>query len=115
MVVKFPLGVQYHRFTVEDYHRMIELGILTEEHPLELIEGEVVWKADRRSPQWHGTAHLERYPFTTDEYRRLLDAGLVSPSDRLELREGDWGERMTIGDAHCACVDCCHDILHEVI
>jgi Uma2 family endonuclease len=31
-----------HRFTVEDYHRMVEAGILTEDDPVELIHGEVV-------------------------------------------------------------------------
>jgi Uma2 family endonuclease len=115
MVIKFPPDVQHHRFTVDDYHRMIDLGILTEEHPLELIDGEVVWKANRRSPQWHGTAHIERYPFTADEYRRLLDAGILSPSDRVEVNEGELGERMTIGDAHCTCVDRCQDLLHDTI
>jgi Uma2 family endonuclease len=31
-----------HRFTVEDYHRMVEAGILAEDAPVELIEGEIV-------------------------------------------------------------------------
>jgi Uma2 family endonuclease len=115
MVVKFPPDVQYHQFTVDDYHRMIDLGILTEDHPLELIDGEVVWKANRRSPQWHGTACRERYPFSAEEYGRLLEAGILTPGDRVELSRGERGERMTIGDPHCACVDRCLDILHRAV
>jgi Uma2 family endonuclease len=35
------------RFTVEEYHRMIEAGILTEDEPLELLEGWIVIKMPR--------------------------------------------------------------------
>ncbi|GAB6039387.1 hypothetical protein [Endothiovibrio diazotrophicus] len=33
---------QPHRFTVHDYHRMVDAGILSEDSRVELIEGEVV-------------------------------------------------------------------------
>lgn len=36
--------VARRRFTVEDYHRMLTAGILTEDDRVELIEGEVVEK-----------------------------------------------------------------------
>ncbi len=32
----------HYRFTRAEYHRMVEAGILTEESPVELIEGEIV-------------------------------------------------------------------------
>jgi len=34
-----------HRFTVEDYHRMVESGILTEDYRVELLHGEIVLMA----------------------------------------------------------------------
>lgn len=37
-----PLWI--HRFTVDQYHRMVEVGILSEEDPVELLEGLVVIK-----------------------------------------------------------------------
>ncbi|MDA2936977.1 Uma2 family endonuclease [Acidobacteria bacterium AH-259-A15] len=36
------LAVPHHRFTVEDFYRMAEAGILSEEDRVELIEGEIV-------------------------------------------------------------------------
>jgi len=37
-----PAEVQRHRFTVEEYHRMGETGLLGEDDRVELIDGEVV-------------------------------------------------------------------------
>ncbi len=37
-----PPPVRRHRFSLEDYHRMLEAGILGEEDRVELIEGELV-------------------------------------------------------------------------
>ena len=34
--------LQRHRFTVEEYHRMGEAGVFSEDHRVELIEGEIV-------------------------------------------------------------------------
>jgi Uma2 family endonuclease len=115
MVVRFPQALDYRRFTVDEYHGMIDRGILTEDHPLELIDGEVVYKADRRLPHLLGTAIIERYPFTADEHRRLLEAGIVTPDDRLELGDGDRREWMTIGDLHCACVIRLQNVLPPIV
>jgi Uma2 family endonuclease len=35
-----------HRFSVDEYHRMIEAGILTEDDRMELIDGELIEVAD---------------------------------------------------------------------
>jgi Uma2 family endonuclease len=43
-----PLPVR--RFTVDEYHRMIESGVLQENEPLELLEGWLVPKMTRKPP-----------------------------------------------------------------
>jgi Uma2 family endonuclease len=46
----------FRRFTVAEYHRLIELGVLTEDDNLELIEGYLVLKMSRKPPH-DGTLH----------------------------------------------------------
>jgi Uma2 family endonuclease len=46
----------FRRFTVAEYHRLIELGILTEDDNLELLEGYLVLKMSRNPPH-DGTLH----------------------------------------------------------
>src|SRR5437588_11485444 len=38
------------RFTVEEYHRMIELGILGEDEDVELLAGQITPKMSRNAP-----------------------------------------------------------------
>ena len=37
-----PAGIERHRFDVAEYHRMLEAGVLSEDHRVELIGGEIV-------------------------------------------------------------------------
>lgn len=37
-----PAGIKRHRFTAEEYHRMVEVGLLREDARVELIGGEIV-------------------------------------------------------------------------
>lgn len=37
-----PAEITRHRFTVEEYHKMAEAGVLSEDDRVELIEGEIV-------------------------------------------------------------------------
>jgi Uma2 family endonuclease len=52
------LGSQagFRRFTVDEYHRLIEMGFLTEDDNLELLEGYLVHKMTRNPPH-DGTLH----------------------------------------------------------
>src|SRR5204863_6593776 len=60
------LGVMagFRRFSVAEYHRLTELGILTEDDNLELIEGYLVLKMSRNPPH-DGTLHRALKRLTT--------------------------------------------------
>src|SRR6516164_9432801 len=59
----------FRRFSVAEYHRLIELGILTEDDNLELLEGYLVHKMSRNPP--HDSA-IQKGNRT---WLRLLPAG----------------------------------------
>lgn len=51
-------------FTVDEYHRMIQVGVLTESSPVELLGGWIVHKAPR-SPLHDGTVHAAQEALRT--------------------------------------------------
>ena len=68
------------RFTVEEYHRMAEVGILTDEDRVELIDGEIV----KMTPI--GARHAWCVLFLTEFFvKNLADRALVSPQGPLRL------------------------------
>jgi Uma2 family endonuclease len=76
------LLVERRRFTRQEYHTMIRAGILSEDDPVELLEGEVV----RQMPT--GSSHAG----TVKRLNRLLsrlvgEAAIVSVQDPLALGE----------------------------
>lgn len=50
-----PVLLNYYlmrKFSVDEYHRMIQTGILTEDDPVELLEGWIVLKMPRNPPHY---------------------------------------------------------------
>src|SRR5947207_14110936 len=59
------LGTQagFRRFSVPEYHRLTEIGVLTEDDNLELIEGYLVLKMSRNPPH-DGTIQIDSQAFS---------------------------------------------------
>ena len=60
-----------HKFTVEEYHRMAEAGILSEDDRVELIEGEIVEMAPI------GSRHAGTVDFLADFFFRHVGEGVL--------------------------------------
>jgi len=80
-------------FTVDEYYRMAEVGILPAEGRMELIEGVI----------YEGAGMRRR--FTVDDLQRMVEAGILHEDERVELIGGEVVEMMAIGHRHAACVN----------
>ena len=90
---------RHRRFSLAEYERMIELGILTSRDKCELIRGKILeknWEGDSAYPPYHR--------FSLDQYERMIESGVLTKYDRVELIRGEIVEKMTIGEPHAACV-----------
>jgi len=68
------------RFTADEYHRMGEVGILTDEDRVELIDGEII----EMSPI--GPPHMRCVMFLNEVFvRRLAGRAVVSPQNSIRL------------------------------
>lgn len=52
---------QSRLWTVDEYHRMIEAGILTTEDKVELLEGRIIQMSAQRPPHAATTQRIDRY------------------------------------------------------
>jgi Uma2 family endonuclease len=86
------------RFTLDEYHRLIELGFFNEDDHIELIRGEIMQLAEVKR-------------FTLDEYHRLADLGFFHEDDRVELIRGEIIQMAPKGTAH---TNCCRNLLREL-
>jgi len=72
----FPVPLRLHRLSVEQYHQMIQAGILHSGDNIELLEGWLVEKMTKNPP------HTVYTQLITDELRRL-----ASPSMSVRIQE----------------------------
>ncbi|KAB8332666.1 Uma2 family endonuclease [Scytonema tolypothrichoides VB-61278] len=72
--------VKRKRFTIEEYHRLIEIGFLTETDKIELIRGEFIQKTPKGTPHIFCTTRLYR------QLNRLLgDQAVIRGQDPIIL------------------------------
>src|SRR5713101_3677570 len=94
-IPKLPL----RRFSVDEYHRMIQSGILTEDDPVELLDGLIVTKSHAATedefvlPTDRDGKLLVAFPlpihkFTLAQYHRMIPAGVLLEGGPEELLDG---------------------------
>jgi Uma2 family endonuclease len=76
--------VRQRRFTLAEYHRMIETGILGEDEHLELLEGEIVQMSPQDKPHARALTKLTRW-----FVRSLGDEYAVRPQLPLTLSDSE--------------------------
>jgi Uma2 family endonuclease len=113
-------GLPRHRFNVDEYYRMAEVGLLSPDAPVELIEGQIIDITDRGAPDTDHTidsrdlskamraasdSWTSHHRFTEEEYYRMVEVGVLAPDARVELIEGEIIDMAPIGSLHCGTVD----------
>jgi hypothetical protein len=93
------------KWTVRQYQRMIEEGIITEADRVELLEGWIVRKdvlytePTEAAPLTYGR-DPSLYTFTLRQYQRMIETGILGPYDRVELLDNWVVLKMTQGPIH---------------
>ena len=78
---------------------MAEVGILTEDDRVELLDGEIFAMAPMR---WR---------FTVEDYYAMGEAGILAPGERVELLNGEIIAMAPIGSRHASCVNILNRLL----
>jgi Uma2 family endonuclease len=100
-----------YRFSVDQYCRLLNAGILHEGDPYELLEGLIVCKDNAgECPEvpvvWrHNGTVAEEIPlavrqFTVDEYQRMIEAGILPEHAPVELLQGWIVQKMPRNPPH---------------
>lgn len=77
------------RFTVDEFHALMEAGILEGHSVYELLEGVIVYRSSDRVIR-----------FTANDYLRMAEAGILRRDERTELIEGVITVMSPIGSRH---------------
>jgi Uma2 family endonuclease len=89
-----------HHFTLRDYNRMAEYGIVPE-RGTELVDGRVVEESG-------GVPRR----FTAGEYMRMAETGILAADARVELIEGEIIDVSPSGSRHAACISRLSALVH---
>ena len=98
MPVATPERAQH--FTVDQYHRMIDIGVLGEGDAVELLENQIIRKG---MCQEDGEPILHR--FSEEQCLKMVAAGIISEADAFTLAEQGVDSEMARNPAHDSTID----------
>lgn len=103
----FPELAGTYRFSVDQYHRLIDADVLGPDDKVELLGGYVMYKMDQGDPPpadplYPDWWRLRRW--TSAEYDRMVDLGVLTPDDKVELIDGYVVHKMGQSIAHRSAV-----------
>ena len=87
-----------HLFSVDEYFRLYEIGVIPAGARHELIRGGVVGKR-----------------FSPAEYGLMIEAGILPPGAKYELIHGEVEDVMGQGDLHAVCIEMLGQLLVEIL
>lgn len=118
--------------SLDQYHRMIEVGIVGEDDPTELIDGYIVskdrgmgfdWPSGKVPPDVPRLCDIiPLWPLSLEQYHRMIEAGVVGEDDPVELIDGylvakdqGRGPGMGHGPTHAAGLRQTFDLLKAIL
>jgi len=91
----------FRRLTVDEYHRMLEVGVLVEGEPVELLDGVMVNKWGSINADPPSLLSISGFrKITVAEYHKMIDAGIIKEGERVELLEGYLVKKMSHNTPH---------------
>ncbi|MFP2932227.1 Uma2 family endonuclease [Pyxidicoccus sp. 3LG] len=99
------------RFTVAEYHRLIEVGVLDEDEHVELREGIIAEKRPSGEEPWRVVPRR----FTPKEYHQLIRVGVLDEDEPVELLEGVIAEMTPMGKPHARLVSRLNRVLTRTL
>ena len=123
---QFPAGyppVATVRLSVNQYHRLLETGILWDGDPIELLEGWMVPKfasddLPRDTLPAESSPDVPNVPvwrLTVPQYHQLLQAEILRSGDRVELLEGWLVPKMTKNPPHMVACELLSEALRSLL
>lgn len=104
----FPEFVGTYRFTSDQYHRLIDAGIVGPADHVELMDGYILLKPDYADLPPGAGPYSDRLwlrKWTVAEYHRMSELGILTPDDKLELLDGDLVPKMGQNAPHSSTLD----------
>lgn len=91
----------FRRLTAEEYHRLLDIGVLTEGEPVELLEGVMVNKWELFAAEPPSLLSISGCrKLTVTDYHKMIDAGILKEGEPVELLEGYLVKKMSHNTPH---------------